>query len=99
MSVLPFQWQILFIIRMTGSEPGLHGLFIFRMTGSGLLFKVVPYLLLVLYARSANMSISTKNNFSYKSGKWKRLGSHPQTGNSPGTFTAVSSQRMSPCSI
>lgn len=45
---------------MTGSEPRLHGLFIFRMTGNGLLFKVVAYLLLLLYAWSANMSIPTK---------------------------------------
>jgi len=29
------------------------------MTGNGLLFKVVAYLLLLLYAWSANMSIST----------------------------------------
>ena len=34
---------------MTGSEPRLHGLFIFRMTGNGLLFKVVAYLLIYQY--------------------------------------------------
>lgn len=45
---------------MAGSEPRLHSLFIFRMTGSGLLFKVTSYLLLLLYASPTNMSILTK---------------------------------------
>jgi len=45
---------------MTGSEPRFHGPFIIRMTGSGLLFKVVPYLLILLYATPANMSIPRK---------------------------------------
>jgi len=45
---------------MVGSEPRLHSLFIIRMTGSGLLFKIVSYLLLLLYASSTNMSIPAK---------------------------------------
>jgi len=44
---------------MAGSEPRLHGLFIFRMTGSGPLFKVATYLLL-LYAILTNMSTKQK---------------------------------------
>lgn len=45
---------------MTGSEPRLHGLFIIRMTGSEPLFKIVAYLLLLLYAVFINMSIPAK---------------------------------------
>jgi len=45
---------------MTGSEPRLHGLFIIRMTGSGLLFKVASYLSILLYASTKNMSIPRK---------------------------------------
>ena len=53
----------LFIIRMTGSGLLFHDLFIIRMTGSGLLFKVVSYLLLLLYASLAKMSTPQKQRY------------------------------------
>ena len=48
---------------MTGSELLLHGLLLFRMTGSGLLFQAVSHLLILLYETHIDMSTPKITNF------------------------------------